>query len=71
MSKMDYEVGYAPTLGINVCIPISDRDSVHCGNNQTMDVVSMKPGIHPFAFELVWGVKACDSSDQKSRASLW
>jgi len=51
ISKIDGEEGYAPTLGINVTILISDGDSVHCGNNKTIDVVSLKPGIHPFAFE--------------------
>jgi len=73
ISKMDGEVGYALTVGINVTILISDGDSLHCGNNQTMDVVSMKPGIHPFAFESVWGLKASDSSDQnavRARRSL-
>ena len=55
ISKMDGGVGYAPTLGVNVTIPISDGNSVHCWNNKTMDVLSLKPGIHPFAVEWVWG----------------
>ena len=66
ISKMDGGVGYAPTLGINVTIPISDRDSVRCVNNKTMDVLSLKPGTHPFAVEWVWGLKASDGSDQKA-----
>ena len=66
ISKVDGGVGYAPTLGINVTIPISDGDSVRCGNNKTMDVLSLKPGTHPFAVEWVWGLKASDESDQKA-----
>ena len=66
ISKMAGGVGYAPTFGINVTIPISDGDSVHCGNNKTIDVLSLKPGAHPFAVEWVWGLKASDGSDQKA-----
>ena len=66
ISKMDGGVGYPLTFGINVTIPISDGDSVRCGNNKTIDVLSLKPGIHPFAVEWVWGLKASDDGDQKA-----
>ena len=66
ISRMDGGVGYAPTLGINATIPLSDGDSVRCWNNKTIDVLSLKRGIHPFAVEWVWGLKASDGGDKKA-----
>jgi len=62
ISKMDESTA----LGINVTMPISDGGSTRCGHNRTMDVHLLKTGIHPFAAEWVWSLKASDESDQKA-----
>ncbi|PUU73743.1 hypothetical protein B9Z19DRAFT_1196717 [Tuber borchii] len=53
---MDGGLGYWPSFGINIMMPISDGDSVRCGNNQTMDF-RLKEGTHPFPVEWVWASK--------------
>ena len=57
---------YTPIFGINVTMPISDGDSVFCGNNKAMDSQLLKPGTHPFAVEWLWGLNTFDDSDQKA-----
>ncbi|PUU73919.1 hypothetical protein B9Z19DRAFT_1196591 [Tuber borchii] len=65
-SNIDENAPNSPTLRINFTMPLSDGDSVRCGNNVTMDVELLKPGIQPYAMEWVWGLKASDGSDQKA-----
>ena len=45
-------------LRIGVTIPISDGGFAFCQNDQTMDDGLLKTGIHPFAMEWVWSLKA-------------
>jgi len=61
-SKMDQ----GTALGINLRMPIPDGGSVLCGDKKDMDYSWLKTGIHPFAAEWVWGLKASNGSDQKA-----
>ena len=53
-------------LRINVTMPIPKEDSVGCWSTNLWDVQLVKPGIHPFAVEGVWGLEASNRSDQKA-----
>ena len=53
-------------LRINVTMPIPNGDSVGCLSTNLWDVQLVKPGIHPFAVEGVWGLEASNGSDQKA-----
>ena len=64
--KPRVEVSNMAAFGVNVTVPISDRDSVLCSNNQTMNSQLLKQGTHPIAMEWVWGLEASDRSDQKA-----
>jgi len=65
ISMIDEETVDA-TFGINVTMPIPDGGSVRCGNNNSMAIPLLKEGIHPFAMEWVWHLKASNGSDQKA-----
>ena len=62
ISKMDEDT----EVGINVTMPISDGSSVRCGHSKSMDIKLLKTGIHPFAVEWDWSLKAANRSDQKA-----
>ncbi|CUS11873.1 unnamed protein product [Tuber aestivum] len=66
VSGMDGGKSGAPTIGINLTMPLSENSSVHCGNNKTIDTQLLKPGTHPFAVEWVWGLEAPGESGEKA-----
>jgi len=53
-------------LKINITMPISDKDSVGCKNENTMDFQLLKLGTYPFAMEWVWSLKASNQSDRNA-----